>query len=270
MISTLLRSGPFFHHSRSNVGTRMYLPSATVAANAPAVAVKSIALKKVSPTEWTVVQRLPKNNPKHQQVAEVEQQLDTEYEEYVGETFEIEVAVEYALAHTRAKEADLALQVAQNHLKSDPGDAAVRDSLGDLRKKAVFLAEAMTHFYYQYTKIHFLKQGTEAPSSSMTWAVIDFFRSERMLRQLNHTIIALVPKSEHSPSVADYRPISCYNVIYKVITNIIADCLPPTLEHLTDSSQATFVGPKHHKQYFLGSRNGSTVLEEADFTSLYY
>ncbi|KAL0364164.1 UNVERIFIED_CONTAM: hypothetical protein Sangu_0514000 [Sesamum angustifolium] len=34
-------------------------------------------------------------------------------------------------------------------------------------------------------------------------AVMDFFRSGRMLRQLNHTIIALVPKSGHSPSVAD-------------------------------------------------------------------
>ncbi|KAL0444065.1 UNVERIFIED_CONTAM: hypothetical protein Slati_2129200 [Sesamum latifolium] len=38
-------------------------------------------------------------------------------------------------------------------------DAAVRDSLGDLRKKAVFLAEVQRHFYYQKTKIHFLKQG---------------------------------------------------------------------------------------------------------------
>ncbi|KAL0423087.1 UNVERIFIED_CONTAM: Retrovirus-related Pol polyprotein from type-2 retrotransposable element R2DM [Sesamum radiatum] len=66
-----------------------------------------------------------------------------------------------------------------------------------------------------------------------------------MLRQLNHTIIALVPKSEHSPSVADYRPISCCNVIYKVITKIIADRLSPALEKLIDSSQAAFVGGRN-------------------------
>ncbi|KAL0368410.1 UNVERIFIED_CONTAM: Retrovirus-related Pol polyprotein from type-2 retrotransposable element R2DM [Sesamum calycinum] len=66
-----------------------------------------------------------------------------------------------------------------------------------------------------------------------------------MLRQLNHTIIALVPKSEHSPSVADYRPISCCNVIYKVITKIIADRLSPALEQLIDSSQAAFVGGRN-------------------------
>ncbi|KAK4389933.1 Retrovirus-related Pol polyprotein from type-1 retrotransposable element R2 [Sesamum angolense] len=58
-------------------------------------------------------------------------------------------------------------------------------------------------------------------------AVMDLFRSGRMLRQLNQTIIVLVPKSGQSPSVADYRLISCYNVIYKVMTKIIANCLPP-------------------------------------------
>ncbi|KAL0366940.1 UNVERIFIED_CONTAM: hypothetical protein Sradi_3584100 [Sesamum radiatum] len=67
-------------------------------------------------------------------------------------------------------------------------------------------------------------------------------RSERLLRQLIHCIIALVPKSEHSPTVADYRLISCCNVIYKVITKIITDRLAPALEHLIDRSQAAFVG----------------------------
>ncbi|KAL0283036.1 UNVERIFIED_CONTAM: hypothetical protein Sangu_2915400 [Sesamum angustifolium] len=66
-----------------------------------------------------------------------------------------------------------------------------------------------------------------------------------MLRQLNHTIIALVPKSGHSPSVADYRPISCCNVIYKVIAKIIADPFSPSLEHLIDNSQAAFVGGRN-------------------------
>ncbi|KAL0291067.1 UNVERIFIED_CONTAM: hypothetical protein Sangu_2547200 [Sesamum angustifolium] len=63
-----------------------------------------------------------------------------------------------------------------------------------------------------------------------------------MLRQLNHTIIALVTKFGHPPSVADYRPIPRCNVICKVITKIIADRLSPALEHLIDSSQAAFVG----------------------------
>ncbi|KAL0423758.1 UNVERIFIED_CONTAM: hypothetical protein Sradi_0910600 [Sesamum radiatum] len=75
--------------------------------------------------------------------------------------------------------------------------------------------------------------------------VMDFFRSRRMLRQLNHTIIALVSKFRHSPLVADYRPISRSNVIYKVIIKIIANRLSPALEHLIDSSQAAFVGGRN-------------------------
>ncbi|XP_020547167.1 uncharacterized protein LOC110011436 [Sesamum indicum] len=35
----------------------------------------------------------------------------------------------------------------------------LRDSLGDLRRKAVFLDEAARHFFYQIAKIHFLKEG---------------------------------------------------------------------------------------------------------------
>ncbi|KAL0380944.1 UNVERIFIED_CONTAM: hypothetical protein Sangu_0158700 [Sesamum angustifolium] len=176
----------------------------------------------------------------------------------------------------RAKEVDLALQNAQTYLESNPRDAAVQDSLWDLKKKATFLAEVEKHFYYQKAKIQFLKAVTlaevktaifqisdnKAPDPNgytscffkKAWnivgdlvcrAVMDFFRSGRMLRQLNHTIIALVPKSEHSPSVADYRPLSCCNVIYKVITKIIADRLSPALEQLIDSSQAAFVGGRN-------------------------
>ncbi|XP_011079179.1 uncharacterized protein LOC105162756 [Sesamum indicum] len=227
----------------------------------------------------------------------------------------------------RAKEAELTLQVAQNQLESNPGDVALRDSLGDLRKKAVFLAEAERHFFYQKAKIHYLKEGdrntkffhdmsslittsllgTEAHTLPVddgvfewgpiispehtadlcravtplevkeaifhisdnkapgpdgysscffkkAWnivgdqvcrAVLDFFRSGRMLRQLNHTIITLVPKSNHSTSVADYRSISCCNVIYKAITKIISDRLAPALEHLIDRYQAAFVGGRN-------------------------
>ncbi|KAK4388550.1 hypothetical protein Sango_2461600 [Sesamum angolense] len=254
----------------------------------------------------------------------------------------------------RAKDANLALEDAQIQLESDAKNATIRDSVRELRKKAVFLVEVERHFYYQKAKLYFLKMGdrnmklfhdmvkrnaakssilaiiktdgttitsameigqefvsyftsllgTEVPTlpvdnAVFNWgpklsselalelcrvvtpeevkqaifhisdnkapgpdgysacffkrawhivgdqvctAVLDFFRSGRLLRQLNHSIIALVPKSDHCPTVVDYRPISCCNVIYKAITKIIADWLAPALEHLTDRCQAAFVG----------------------------
>ncbi|KAL0444330.1 UNVERIFIED_CONTAM: hypothetical protein Slati_2155700 [Sesamum latifolium] len=88
----------------------------------------------------------------------------------------------------------------------------------------------------------FFKRAWSVVGDQVCLAVMDFFRSGRLIRQLNHSIIALVPKSEHSPTVADYRPISCCNVIYKAITKIISDRLAHTLEQLIDRSQAAFVG----------------------------
>ncbi|KAL0317542.1 UNVERIFIED_CONTAM: hypothetical protein Sangu_2168500 [Sesamum angustifolium] len=88
----------------------------------------------------------------------------------------------------------------------------------------------------------FFKRAWHIVGDQVCTAVLDFFRSGRLLRQLNHSIIALVPKSDHCPTVADYRPISCCNVIYKAITKIIADRLATALEHLTDRCQAAFVG----------------------------
>ncbi|KAL0305338.1 UNVERIFIED_CONTAM: hypothetical protein Scaly_2988000 [Sesamum calycinum] len=69
----------------------------------------------------------------------------------------------------RAKDTDLALQDAQIQLESDPENATIRDSVRELRKKAVFLAEAERHFYYQKAKLHFLKMGIGTRNSSMIW-----------------------------------------------------------------------------------------------------
>ncbi|KAK4422082.1 hypothetical protein Salat_2159200 [Sesamum alatum] len=60
---------------------------------------------------------------------------------------------------TVEEEADLALQEAQIQLETNPRNVALRDTLRDLRKKVVFLAEAERHFFYQKAKIYFLKMG---------------------------------------------------------------------------------------------------------------
>ncbi|KAL0449578.1 UNVERIFIED_CONTAM: hypothetical protein Slati_1514200 [Sesamum latifolium] len=65
----------------------------------------------------------------------------------------------YSHISVKGKDADLALKEAQMQLECDPENAAIQGSLGDLRRKAVFLAEAERQFYYQKAKIHFLKSG---------------------------------------------------------------------------------------------------------------
>lgn len=52
----------------------------------------------------------------------------------------------------------------------------------------------------------------------ITAAVMDFFRTGRILKEVNSTVITLVPKIPCANSVGDYRPIACYNVVYKIIS----------------------------------------------------
>ena len=57
---------------------------------------------------------------------------------------------------------------------------------------------------------------------------------------MNHTFIALIPKSSYAPSVRDFCPISCFKVSYKVISKILANRLAPMLSSLVDQAQAAF------------------------------
>ncbi|CAH9089943.1 unnamed protein product [Cuscuta europaea] len=87
----------------------------------------------------------------------------------------------------------------------------------------------------------FFKHNWHLVGHEFILAVKGFFGSGKLLKQLNHTLIALIPKTTHSPTASDFRPISCTNVIYKVITKIIAKRLIPCLPNLIDPAQGAFV-----------------------------
>ncbi|CAH9071538.1 unnamed protein product [Cuscuta epithymum] len=87
----------------------------------------------------------------------------------------------------------------------------------------------------------FFKSNWSLVGEDLCEAVGEFFASGNMLRQVNHTIIALIPKTNHSPTVSDFRPISCTNVTYKVITKILASRLGPLLPTIIHPAQGAFV-----------------------------
>ncbi|KAK4384493.1 hypothetical protein Sango_3056000 [Sesamum angolense] len=72
-------------------------------------------------------------------------------------------------------------------------------------------------------------------------AVDEFFRTGRMLKQINTTLISLIPKVSLPRYVSDYRPIACCNVLYKSISKIIVKRLQQVLPLLIDYSQNAFV-----------------------------
>ncbi|KAK4384351.1 putative ribonuclease H protein [Sesamum angolense] len=87
----------------------------------------------------------------------------------------------------------------------------------------------------------FFKAAWPVVGEEVSKAIIDFFKTGRLLKQLNATLLTLIPKVRNPHSVAEFRPISCCNVIYKVITKIIVSRIGESLDLLISPSQNAFV-----------------------------
>lgn len=72
--------------------------------------------------------------------------------------------------------------------------------------------------------------------------VVEESRQPRKVHSnLNSTFLALIPKSEHSEEPQGFRPISLWNFIYKIISNIMVDWIKPLLLALVSLQQTVFV-----------------------------
>lgn len=56
----------------------------------------------------------------------------------------------------------------------------------------------------------------------LTEAVEEFFISGQLLQQWNNTAITLVPKKPNADKITDFRLVSCCNMVYKVISKLLA------------------------------------------------
>ncbi|XP_056858087.1 uncharacterized protein LOC130507391 [Raphanus sativus] len=72
-------------------------------------------------------------------------------------------------------------------------------------------------------------------------SIQSFFATCFLPKGLNTTILTLIPKTTTAREMKDYRPISCCNVIYKVISKIIANRLKITLPDFIELNQSAFV-----------------------------
>lgn len=66
-------------------------------------------------------------------------------------------------------------------------------------------------------------------------------RNQKVCPSLNATFTALIPKYSKSEDPRGFRPISLYNVIYKIIAMVIIKCLKPFLPNLISPEQTNFM-----------------------------
>ena len=65
--------------------------------------------------------------------------------------------------------------------------------------------------------------------------------NKQMLRALNATFLALIPKNDGANRLSQFRPISLCNVIYKIISKLIANRLKKGIGDLISEEQSGFV-----------------------------
>jgi hypothetical protein len=78
----------------------------------------------------------------------------------------------------------------------------------------------------------FYKSAWTIVGNDVIAAVKDFFASGILLKEVNATILTLVPKKINPAGMGDFRPIACCNVLYKCITKIISNRMLPFLSDL--------------------------------------
>nr|GEW61890.1 hypothetical protein [Tanacetum cinerariifolium] len=67
----------------------------------------------------------------------------------------------------------------------------------------------------------FFKSAWDIVGADVIDAVREFFTNGKLLRELNHTVIARIPKVNAPARVNDYRPISCCNVLLNALAKLL-------------------------------------------------
>lgn len=87
----------------------------------------------------------------------------------------------------------------------------------------------------------FFKGAWDVIGEDVTAAIQSFFTKGFLPKGLNSTILTLVPKKDEVKMMRDYRPISCCNVLYKIISKIIARRLKSVLPKCITLNQSAFI-----------------------------
>lgn len=87
----------------------------------------------------------------------------------------------------------------------------------------------------------FYKRCWELIGGNVIKTVQDCFNSASLPPGMNHTNLVLIPKVKKPTVPSDYRPLALTNILYKVVTKILAQRLKGHLNQLVDTAQSPFI-----------------------------
>lgn len=87
----------------------------------------------------------------------------------------------------------------------------------------------------------FFQQNRATINAEVCRALLFFFNTGQMDAKINATHIALIPKCNALGSVSKFRPISVCNVMYKLLSKVLASRLKEILPSIISLNQSAFV-----------------------------
>jgi hypothetical protein len=102
--------------------------------------------------------------------------------------------------------------------------------------------------------------------------------SGRITGSINSTFIALIPKSNKPQQFRDYKPISLCNLVYKVISKVIANRIKPILSRSLSEEQLGFlegrqiqdaIGTAHECIHSIKKKNIKSLILKLDLQKAY-
>lgn len=89
--------------------------------------------------------------------------------------------------------------------------------------------------------VAFYKEHWDIVGDEISGTVIDVFNDGIASDSINVTNIVLIPKKSNPSLRSEFRLISLCNVLYKLISKVIANRMKPFLDHIIDPSQSAFI-----------------------------
>ena len=89
--------------------------------------------------------------------------------------------------------------------------------------------------------VEFCKEFWEIIKFDLLEVVQESYQNKQMLKSLNATFLALIPKVDGANSLDQFKPISLCNVTYKIITKLIAERLKTFLATLISEEQGVLL-----------------------------
>lgn len=87
----------------------------------------------------------------------------------------------------------------------------------------------------------FFKSHWSHIGNSIHKLVLDCFANPSSIKDINQTVVSLIPKCEDPSEVSQLRPIALCNVSYKIISKIISNRLKTFLPYIVSPNQSSFI-----------------------------